>query len=114
MNPNQLAIIVAFYLSKFDKQGIKNLGFKNDADAFESIAKILGVKKNYVKFRRDEFDPIHPWRKGWQRPIDNRIIKTIEALQDIDEQDLRDIVLGILQNEKYRNGDDVKKIVSLF
>jgi len=72
MNPNLLAIIVAFYLSKFDKQGLKNLGFKNDADAFETIANILGTKKNYIKFRRDEFDPIHPWRKGWQRPMDNR------------------------------------------
>lgn len=114
MNPNILAIIVAFYLSKYDKQGLKNLGFKNDADAFESTAKILGIKKNYVKFRRDEFDPIHPWRKGWQRPMDNRIIKSIEALQDLEEPDLRDIVLGILHDEKYRNSEDVKQITSLF
>lgn len=114
MNPNLLAIIVAFYLSKYDKQGLKNLGFKNDADAFESTARILGIKKNYVKFRRDEFDPIHPWRKGWQRPMDNRIIKSIEALQDLEEPDLRDIVLGILHDEKYRNSEDVKQITSLF
>lgn len=114
MNPNLLAIIVAFYLSKFDKQGLKYLGFKNDADAFETTAKILGIKKNYVKFRRDEFDPIHPWRKGWQRQMDNRIIKSIEALQDLEEPDLRDIVKGILQDENYRKSEDVKKIISLF
>jgi hypothetical protein len=114
MNPNLLAIIVAFYLSKYDKQALKNLGFKNDADAFEAIARILGIKKNYIKFRRDEFDPIHPWRKGWQRPMDNRIIKSIEALQDLEEADLRDIVLGILHDEKYRNSEDVKQITSLF
>lgn len=114
MNPNLLAIIVAFYLSKYDKQGLKNLGFKNDADAFQSTAKILGIKKNYVKFRRDEFDPIHPWRKGWQRPMDNRIIKSIEALQDLEELDLRDIVLGILHDENYRKSEDVKLITSLF
>src|SRR4051794_11313972 len=109
MNPNLLAIIVAFYLSKYDKQGLKNLGFKNDADAFETIAMILGIKKNYVKFRRDEFDPIHPWRKGWQRPMDNRIIKSIEALQDLEEADLREIVLGILYDENYRKSQDVKQ-----
>lgn len=114
MNPNLLAIIVAFYLSKFGKQGLKELGFKNDADAFESTARILGIKKNYVKFRRDEFDPIHPWRKGWQRSMDNRIIKSIEALQDLEEPDLRDIVLGILYNEKYRTSDEIKQITSLF
>lgn len=114
MNPNLLAIIVAFYLSKYNKEGLKKLGFKNDRDAFEAIAKTLGIKKNYVKFRRDEFDPIHPWRKGWQRPMDNRIIKSIEALQDLEERDLRDIVQSILQNEKYRNSDEIKQITSLF
>jgi hypothetical protein len=114
MNPNLLAIIIAFYLSKFNKEGLKNLGFKNNAEAFEKTSKILGIKKNYVKFRRDEFDPIHPWRKGWQRPMDNRIIKSIEALQDLEEPDLRDIVLRILNDEVYRNSADVKLITSLF
>lgn len=114
MNPNLLAIIVAFYLSKFNKQGLINLGFKNDTDAFETTAKILGIKKNYVKFRRDEFDPIHPWRKGWQRPMDNRIIKSIEALQDLEEPDFRDIVYAILNDDKYRNSEEVKQITSLF
>lgn len=113
MNSNQLAIIVAFYLSKFNKEGLRNLGFKNDSDAFESVARILGIKKNYVKFRRDEFDPIHPWRKGWQRAMDNRIIKAIEALQDLEEADFREIVLGILYNEKYRDSEEVKQIISL-
>ena len=114
MNTNLLAIIVAFYLSKFNKEGLNNLGFKNDADAFETTANALGVKKNYVKFRRDEFDPIHPWRKGWQRPMDSRIIKSIEALQDIEEPDLRDIVMKILHDNNYRYSDEVKKITSLF
>jgi len=110
---NELAIIIAFYLSKFNTKGVKNLGFINDLNAFESIGKILNAKKSYIKFRRDEFDPIHPWRKGWQRPMDNRIIKTIEALQDLEEPDLRDIVLGILHDKNYRESKDVKQITSL-
>lgn len=114
MNPNLLAIIIAFYLSKYDKQGLKNLGFKNDAEAFENISRILGVKKNYIKFRRDEFDPIHPWRKGWRRPMDKRIIKSIEALQDLEEGDLREIINGILYNEQYRTSEEVKQITTLF
>jgi len=114
MENNHLAIIIAFYLSKFDKEGLIKLGYKNDSEAFEKIALILGVKKNYIKFRRDEFDPIHPWRKGWQRPMDNRIVKAIEALQDLEEPDLRDIVLGILHDEKFRSSEDVKQITLLF
>lgn len=114
MNSNLLAIIVAFYLSKFNKQGLTNLGYKNEREAFDAIADILGVKKNYIKFRRDEFDPIHPWRKGWIRPMDNRVIRAIEALQDLDEYDLREIVLNIINSENYRHGEEVKKITSLF
>jgi len=111
---NELAIIFAFYLSKFDKEGLRNLGYKNDSEAFEEISLILGVKKNYIKFRRDEFDPIHPWRKGWQRPMDKRIIRAIEALQDLDEPDLREIVLNILRDKTYRNSDEIQQITSLF
>lgn len=114
MNNNNMAIVVAFYLSKFDKEGLRNLGFINDSDAFEKIANILEIKKNYIKFRRDEFDPIHPWRKGWQRPMDNRIIKSIEALQELNEPDLREIVLNILHDQKYRNGEEIQQITSLF
>jgi hypothetical protein len=110
---NRLAIIVAFYLSKFDKFGLQNLGFKTDSEAFESIANTLGIKKNYIKFRRDEFDPVHPWRKGWQRPMDNRIIRAIEALQNLSEPDLRDIVQKILSDTQYRNSEEINRITSL-
>ena len=114
MSPNLFAIVVAFYLSKYDKQALQNLGFKNNSEAFEKTAKILGVKKNYIKFRRDEFDPIHPWRRGWIRPMDRRIIKAIEALQDLDEPDLREIAKQILSNEDYRQSEEIRKITSLF
>jgi hypothetical protein len=114
MDPNKLAIIIAFYLSKFDKEGLQNLGYKTDSNAFEKIGETIGVKKNYIKFRRDEFDPIHPWRKGWQRPMDKRIVSAIEALQDLDESTLRQIVLNILDNEEYRAGEEIKKITNLF
>lgn len=111
---NELAIIVAYYLSKYDKEGLSNLGYKNDSEAFENISLILGVKKNYIKFRRDEFDPVHPWRKGFhKRAMDKRIICTIESLQDLSEADMREIVLAILHDEKYRNSDEIKQIISL-
>ena len=113
-NNNELSIIVAFYLSKFDKRGINILGYKTDKEAFETIAEILGVKKNYIKFRRDEFDPIHPWRRGWQRPMDKRIKRAIDALQDLDESELREIVTQILTDPEFRTSEEIQDITSIF
>jgi hypothetical protein len=98
MNNNVLAIIVAFYLSKYNQEGLKNLGFNSFNEAFEKTANLLNVKKNYVKLSRDEFDPIYPWRQGWKRPMNKRIIRAIEILEELEETDIRDIAKNILYN----------------
>jgi hypothetical protein len=113
MNNNILATIAAFYLSKYNEDGLKNLGFKSFNEAFETIANLLNVKRNYVKLRRDEFDPIYPWRQGWKRPMDKRIIRTIEILDDLEEFDLREIVNNILYNPSYRDGEELKDIINI-
>ena len=93
----KLAHIVAYYLSRFDKEALSFLGYKTDKEAFHEVAKALGVLPNYIKFRRDEFDVAHPHRKGWhKRPMTSSIINTIYALQDIGEKTLRNIVHDIL------------------
>ncbi len=113
MSPNELGIIVAYYLSRYNKAALISLNFTNATEAFEKTASILGIKSNYVKFRRDEFDPIHGWRKGWVRQMDKRIVRAIEALQDLDEPILREIVKGILYDRNYREGEEVRRITSL-
>ncbi len=112
MKPNQLAIIVAYYLSKYNTAGLKNLGFSTFNEAFRATAKALGVNKNYVKLRRDEFDYIFPWRRGWQRPMHKQIVRAMEALQDIDEPELREIVLNLLNNKTYRNSEEIEVIAN--
>lgn len=113
MNNNILAVIVSFYLSKYNQEGLKNIGFNSFNEAFEKTADLLGVKKNYVKLRRDEFDPVYPWRQGWKRAMDKIIIRTIEILDELEEPDVRDIVSNILYNSSYRSGDDLTDIVNL-
>jgi hypothetical protein len=109
---NQYAIIVAYYLSRFDLEGCKKLGFSSISDAFGIAAEKLNVKRNYIKFRRDQFDPIFPWRIGWQRKMDKRIVRAIEAFQDLEEPDLREIVLALLNDEKYRESEEAERIVN--
>jgi hypothetical protein len=112
MQGHRLALIVSYYLSRFDKEGLEKLGLSSFNEAFEIFANKLGVKKNYIKLSRDEFDPVFPWRRGWQRPMDKRIIKTIEMFQDFNESDLRDILLNILNNHEYVTTDEAKEITA--
>jgi len=113
MNNNKLALIIAYYLARFDRKGLDRLGFNSFNEAFEETASILSVKKNYVKLRRDEFDPAFPWRRGWQRPMDRQIVRTLEAFQNLDENAIYRIVYDILNKEEYRKSDEIKEIEKL-
>lgn len=97
----KLAHIVAYYLSRFDKEALLNLGYKTDKEAWAEIGEALDVKPNYIKFRRDEFDVVHPYRLGWyQRPMSLSIIRTIDAYENFDEVTLRELIQDIINNAK--------------
>ncbi len=114
VNPNnKFAVIIAYYLARFNKQALQTLGYKSFNSAFEQIAATLNVKKNYVKLRRDEFDFIYPWRNGWQRPMHRQILRTIEAFQDSEEQDVREVVLEILNNNNFAKTEDGELLASI-
>lgn len=65
------SILVGLYLSKFDLEGLQNLGFSSFTEAFNVLGSALGVRPASLKNYRDEFDPLFPnKRKGWhKRPI---------------------------------------------
>lgn len=109
------AQIVAFYLSKFDKTALKNLGYINNSQAFEDIANTLGVRPNYIKLTRDEFDVVHPYRKGWhKRPISPAVKKVISLFESLDEYSLRSIVIDLLSGKETSDTKtSIKNIVSL-
>jgi hypothetical protein len=46
--------------------------------------------------------------------MDKRIKKTIDALQDLSEPDLREIVLNILNDPQYRTSEEVLEITTIF
>jgi len=62
------AIVAGLYLSKFDSEGLRRLGFDSFIEAFNVIGSALGVRPASVKNYRDEFDPLFPnKRKGWHK-----------------------------------------------
>ena len=48
--------LVAYYLSKFDMEAVKRLGYHNRSQAMRDLSHKLGSDNEYIKRRRDEFD----------------------------------------------------------
>lgn len=110
---HSLALIVAYYLSKFDDDAYSNLGFTAKVTAHREIGRLLGVNSNSVKNMRDEFDPYHEnTRVGWyQRPLRPSRTKVLESFQELSEVELREIVLEILTNPDFRHSEDFSDII---
>lgn len=68
INNRDKAILIGLYLSKFDTEGLKQLGFSGFNEAFNTFGCAIGVKPASLKNYRDEFDPLFPnLRKGWHK-----------------------------------------------
>lgn len=94
---HQEALYVAYYLARFDKEALKSLNYYTWTEAFYDIAEKLKVKHHSVKNWRDEFDPLFDHRAGWhKRPMAPSRIDVSEQLNDLEEKEIREMVLGIL------------------
>lgn len=71
MNIRDKAIITGLYLSKYNIEALKELGFSSYQEAFNILGFSLGIKPSTIKNYRDEFDPLFPNnRQGWhKRPM---------------------------------------------
>ena len=53
-------IIVGLFLSKFNEEALRELGFDGFTQAFNTLGYAIGVKPASIKNYRDEFDPYFP------------------------------------------------------
>lgn len=104
--------IVAYYFSKYDDRAIKALGYKNQNEAFQEVAKVFGKKATFVKLRRDEFDAIvSSVRKGWWKRLPakgNWLIHCELKMLSFDQ--LTDLVRATMNSkiEKDKDKPDIK------
>lgn len=103
-NNHKLTLYVAYYLARFDKQALTNLGYKNWKSSFLDISSKLDVKKHSVRNWRDEFDPLFGYRAGWyQRPMSPSRTNVALALENLEEPEIRaiveDILSGVIQSD---------------
>jgi hypothetical protein len=72
------SILAGLYLSKFDLEGLRHLGFDSFTEAFNVIGLALGTQPASIKNYRDEFDPLFPNdRKGWHKRGTRKYCKDI-------------------------------------
>lgn len=113
---NKLTLYVSYYLSRFNEEGLQNLNYTTWNEAFADIANRLNVKRHSVKNWRDEFDPIHGHRAGWyQRPMSPSRVRVVKATEQLNEPELRGLVLDILSGqikEDLENFDEIVNVVS--
>lgn len=107
------ALIVAFYLSKFDRIAYKHLTFGNMTDTHKKIGVILNVNPNTIKNMRDEFDSVlDNGRKGWwQKPLSKTRLQTIEKFDNLSEYSLNAIVVNILNDSELQAKDIIKDVL---
>lgn len=94
LNKREKSILCGLYLSKFDEEGLKSLGFDSFKEAFNVLGYALGAKPASIKNYRDELDPLFPnSRAGWhQRPLREHCRLIYEQFKDWDINSLRTLV----------------------
>lgn len=95
------AIIISYYLSRFNYEAVNNLGYQTWKDAFEDLSEKLQINKHTIKNWRDEFDPFHGHRAGWhQREARKTISNIISQFELLEEYDIRQIVEEIINGNR--------------
>lgn len=98
---NEQAIVVSYYLSRFNDEALENLGYKTWNDAFADLSQKLQINKHTIKNWRDEFDPFHGYRAGWhQRQPRKTISNIISQFEQLEEYDIRQVVEEIIIGNK--------------
>jgi len=110
---SRLALIAAFYLSKFDTAGLVRLGYATFKDAFVDIGQQLGVKPQSVKNKRDDFDPIFSnARAGWyQRELGPSRLKILHLLDDLSFHTLTGFVTDLISDPAYRQSPEIMDVL---
>lgn len=108
---NELALIIAFYLAKYNREAVINLGFSSFRQAFDVIGEKIGVKPNTVKNMRDQFDPLYDARVGWyQRKLPPSRQRVVDAFDGVSEVALRSLVKDAIVSREFVSSKAAKEL----
>lgn len=98
----QAGLLLAYYISRLDREAISNLGYSGFTEAFQKLGKLIGDKPNNIKNMRDEFDPYFPnTRAGWyQREMSPSRKEIFDKYENVPDEQLTKIVLSMVNSYK--------------
>lgn len=116
INKTNDSLTVAYYLSRVDKNAVRELGYKSFREAFDKLGVILEQKPSTIKNMRDEFDPYFDnGRVGWyQKRLVGSRKEVFELYKNASDEDVAEAVRGIISkyNQKQKNKGHKKIVIS--
>jgi hypothetical protein len=113
-NNHKLGLYVSYYLSRFDEEAYKYLGYGNQVETHSKIGELLSINPHTVKNWRDEFDPLFEHRAGWyQRSMNPSRIRVAQALENLDEISIRSIITDILSGKIKEESESEEQLLSI-
>lgn len=92
--------IIAYYLSEYDLDAVRALGYRTRNEAMKSISVAASRDNNYLKLRRDEFDALpesSSSRNGWRnRPPLKEVAEMGAHLRAFSFDELTEIVKSLI------------------
>lgn len=105
MEKSKIMDIFAYYFSEYDMKAFETLGFENRIRGIGKIADIFGMKTNYLKRLRDEYDVVTSSTRNGQknRPPRKRIEETAEYLSAFSFEEITELVKSLIENQTIGN-----------
>ncbi|EAW36863.1 HNH endonuclease [Lyngbya sp. PCC 8106] len=113
-NVPRIAIIVSYYLSRFDHKAYNQLHFGNTGETHKQIGNILNVKESSIKNYRDIFDPYYDNpRRGWvQYKLGSSEKEIMVNFQEFNFEDITSLILEVLKNSiLYREEENIYYLI---
>lgn len=94
--------LYAYYLSKYDMDAVKALGYSNRSRAISDIGSVFDHDNNYLKLRRDEFDVLTgSQRKGWHnRPVAKSVLQLFDYYEQFSFDELTAMAKEMLESHR--------------
>lgn len=111
---NFIGLYVSYYLARFNEEAYAKLGYGSQRDTHIMIGELLNVKPSTVQNWRDEFDPLFGHRAGWyQRPLSKSRLAVANALADLDESTIYELVKDILSKSHQSGDPEIKQLENI-